>query len=61
MADYRTMCEAIGPLDFEAFCAGYYHHGLFIATHRPPAQDSAEACGVKLEGGGLRDRASHAA
>ena len=58
MADYRMMCEALGPLDFEAFCAGYYHHGLFIAMRQ---QGTAEVSEANHEGGGRRDRASHAA
>jgi hypothetical protein len=31
--DYTAMCAFVGPLDFAAFCAGYWAHATWIEEH----------------------------
>jgi len=33
LEDYDAMCGFVGPLDFTAFCAGYWAHATWIEEH----------------------------
>lgn len=57
LADYRSMCELVGPLDFETFCAGYacYEEWAVAREH------TSGAPAVELPRRDQRARASYAA
>jgi hypothetical protein len=35
LEDYAAMCAFIGPLDFDAFCAGYWAHETWKRAQDP--------------------------
>lgn len=51
------MCELLGPLDFDAFCAGYRFYGEWKAT----CDRNGGAPAVELSRRDERARASYAA
>lgn len=57
LADYRSMSELIGPLDFDAFCAGY---ACFEEWKAAPNR-SADAAAYELRRGESPGSASYAA
>ncbi|MEK6373215.1 MAG: hypothetical protein AABO58_11010 [Acidobacteriota bacterium] len=57
LADYRSMCDLIGPLDVEVFCAGYACFEEWKAA--PNRRADVAAC--ELRRGELPGSASYAA
>lgn len=57
--DYASMCEALGPLDFESFCQGYAEYEAWFDGRDT---GSLEVSGVQCRAqGDFGDRDSYAA
>jgi hypothetical protein len=57
LADYCSMCDLIGPLDVEVFCAGY----AFFEEWKAAPNRRADVAACELKRGERRGSAANAA
>lgn len=59
LADYTALCDLLGPLNFDTFCAGYVEHSAWLWKRARGTGPPASAVLLRSRCGGERGHASY--